>query len=52
MSEIRILDGVFKDSEIKGKEYLLYLDIDRLLAPCYEAIGLKPKKERYGDASC
>ena len=48
MSEIRILDGVFKDSEIKGKEYLLYLDIDRLLAPCYEAIGLKPKKERYG----
>lgn len=48
MNETRILNGVFKDSESKGKEYLLYLDADRLLAPCYEAIGLEPKKERYG----
>lgn len=48
MGEVKLLDGIFKVSENKGKEYLVYLDIDRLIAPCYEAIGLKPKKERYG----
>lgn len=48
MSKIRLLSGIFKDSESKGKEYLIYLNVDRLLAPCYEAIGLKPKNNRYG----
>lgn len=48
MKKIRLLNGIFKDSENKGKEYLFYLDVDRLLAPCYEAIGLKPKNNRYG----
>lgn len=48
MEKIRLLSGIFKDSESKGKEYLLYLDADRLLAPCYEAIGLKHKHNRYG----
>lgn len=48
MSKIKLLNGIFKESESKGKEYLLYLDVDRLLAPCYEAIGLEPKNKRYG----
>lgn len=48
MSKVNILNGIFKTSQDKGKEYLMYLDVDRLMAPCYEAIGLKPKKERYG----
>lgn len=48
MKKTRLLNGIFKDSENKGKEYLFYLDVDRLLAPCYEAIGLKPKNNRYG----
>lgn len=39
---------MFKQSQDKGKEYLLYLDLDRLIAPCYEAAGQKPKKPRYG----
>src|SRR5699024_8980433 len=39
---------IFKHSENKGKEYLLYLDIDRLVAPCYEAVSQSPKKPRYG----
>lgn|SRR5690625_1045190 len=49
MSEqVKIIDGIFKHSETKGKEYLLYLDIDRLIAPCYEAASQSPKKKRYG----
>lgn len=48
MEKVQLLNGLFKDSQDKGKEYLEYLDVDRLLAPCYEAIGKKPKKPRYG----
>lgn len=48
MQKVNLLDGMFKNSQQKGKEYLLYLDIDRLVAPCYEAAGKTAKKERYG----
>ncbi|GAE94882.1 glycosyl hydrolase [Gracilibacillus boraciitolerans JCM 21714] len=48
MENIQLLDGLFYDSQLKGKEYLLYLDVDRLVAPCYEAVNKQPKKERYG----
>ncbi|MDX8047421.1 glycoside hydrolase family 127 protein [Gracilibacillus sp. S3-1-1] len=48
MEQVTLLDGMFKKSQEKGKEYLLYLDIDRLMAPCYEGCGKKAKKERYG----
>lgn len=49
MSEqVKLIDGIFKHSETKGKEYLLYLDVDRLIAPCYEAASQTPKKPRYG----
>lgn len=48
MNNVKLLDGMFKQSQDKGKEYLLYLDLDRLIAPCYEAAGQKPKKPRYG----
>lgn len=41
-------DGIFKASQEKGKEYLLFLDVDRLIAPCYEAVKQQPKKPRYG----
>lgn len=44
----KLLNGLFKQSEATGKDYLLFLDIDRLLAPCYEAVGLTSKKSRYG----
>jgi DUF1680 family protein len=46
--DVRILSGPFKHAEEMGKQYLLALDVDRLIAPCYEAIDLKPKKPRYG----
>ncbi|GAF64581.1 hypothetical protein BTS2_1474 [Bacillus sp. TS-2] len=45
---VKLLDGIFKQSREKGKEYLLYLDVDRLIAPCFEAAGKVAKKERYG----
>ncbi|GFP74453.1 glycoside hydrolase family 127 protein [Clostridium fungisolvens] len=48
MEKVQLLDGIFKTSQNKGKEYLLYLDVDRLLAPCYVAIGKTPKKPNYG----
>ncbi len=48
MENVKLLDGIFKDSEEIGKEYLLYLDVDRLVAPCYESAGQKSKKPRYG----
>ncbi|WP_174879791.1 beta-L-arabinofuranosidase domain-containing protein, partial [Metabacillus niabensis] len=48
MEKVSLLNGIFKDSQEKGMEYLLYLDVDRLIAPCYEAVGKPPKKPRYG----
>ncbi|WP_370621767.1 beta-L-arabinofuranosidase domain-containing protein [Bacillus sp. JCM 19034] len=48
MHQVQLLEGIFKQSELKGKEYLLNLDVDRLSAPCYEAIGQEAKKPRYG----
>ncbi|WP_058308011.1 glycoside hydrolase family 127 protein [Gracilibacillus massiliensis] len=48
MGNIQLLEGLFHDSQQKGKDYLLYLDVDRLVAPCYEAVGVEAKKERYG----
>ncbi|MGN7941598.1 glycoside hydrolase family 127 protein [Virgibacillus sp. 6R] len=48
MEKVSLLNGMFKDSQEKGMEYLLYLDVDRLIAPCYEAVGKSPKKPRYG----
>ncbi|MEK3888231.1 beta-L-arabinofuranosidase domain-containing protein [Bacillus sp. FSL K6-3431] len=48
MENVILLDGVFKKSQVKGKEYLVYLDVDRLVAPCYEAISQTPKQPRYG----
>jgi len=47
ISDVKLTDGIFKTSQEVGKTYLLSLDIDRLIAPCYEAAGLTPKKPRY-----
>ena len=48
MLNVNLLDGIYKASQEKGNEYLLYLDIDRLVSPCYEAVSQTPKKPRYG----
>ncbi|WP_199613871.1 beta-L-arabinofuranosidase domain-containing protein [Paenibacillus alkalitolerans] len=48
MVQVTLLDGIFQESQETGKGYLLHLDVDRLIAPCYEAASLQPKKPRYG----
>ncbi len=48
MENVVLLDGIFRESQEKGKEYLIYLDVDRLVAPCYEVAGETPKKPSYG----
>jgi uncharacterized protein len=48
MVNVTLLEGIFKESQDKGKEYLIYLDVDRLMAPCYESASQTPKKPRYG----
>lgn len=47
MQNVQLLDGIYRASQEKGKEYLLYLDVDRLVAPCYEGVSETPKKPRY-----
>ncbi|MFB5660444.1 beta-L-arabinofuranosidase domain-containing protein [Alteribacillus sp. HJP-4] len=47
-SRVKLLEGLFKESQETGKGYILSLDIDRLAAPCYEANLQPPKKARYG----
>lgn len=42
------LDSLYGESQELGLNYVLRLNPDRLLAPCYEAIGKKPKAKRYG----
>lgn len=44
---VNLLNGVFQTSQEVGEKYLLSLDMDRFLAPCFEAHGLPAKKERY-----
>jgi len=48
MMNVTLLDGIFQQSQETGKRYLLHLDVDRLVAPCYEAAGVAAKKPRYG----
>ncbi|PWV99778.1 hypothetical protein DFQ01_113152 [Paenibacillus cellulosilyticus] len=48
MTRTTLLDGIFQASQEMGKSYLITHDVDRLMAPCYEAAGLQPKNERYG----
>ncbi len=39
---------IFADSQKTGLEYVLRLNPDRLLAPCYRALGLTPEAPNYG----
>ncbi len=41
-------ESLFGKSQEIGKQYLLELDVDRLLAPIYEGAGLIPPKPAYG----
>ena len=46
--KVRLADSMFKKSQEIGTDVLFKLSADRLLAPFYEAMGKKPKAQRYG----
>lgn len=43
-----IIDKLFSNSFETGRKMLMKLSPDRLLAPCFEAMGKKPLAKRYG----
>lgn len=45
---VAISDKVFAESFETGRKMIMNLSPDRLLAPCFEAMGKKPEAERYG----
>ena len=45
--DVSLLNGIFKKAQQKDLEYILALDVDRLLAPYLREAGLKPKVESY-----
>lgn len=49
LSEVRLLDGPFKQAQEVIRQYLLAHDPDRFLAPFRREAGLEPKAEYYGD---
>lgn len=49
LSDVRLLDGPFRQAQQTDRDYLLALDPDRLLAPYRAEAGLPPKKDRYGN---
>ncbi|MCD8048969.1 MAG: glycoside hydrolase family 127 protein [Clostridia bacterium] len=50
LSDVRLTEGMFKDAQDLNTEYLLEIDVDRLLAPSFEMAGLDTPNgaERYG----
>lgn len=49
LSEVRLLEGPFKQAEGLDIQYLLALDADRLLAPYYREAGLSWEATSYGN---
>ena len=50
MANVRLEDGMFKDSQMLGLSYILDMDVDRMLAPSFEMAGLETPNGavRYG----
>ncbi|MXN89876.1 glycosyl hydrolase [Flavobacterium sp. Sd200] len=49
ISSVRLLDSPFKKAQQTDMQYILDLDMDKLLAPYRTEAGLQPKKESYGN---
>lgn len=47
LSEVRLLNSPFKTAMMTDMEYILALDMDRLLAPYLKESGLEPKADNY-----
>lgn len=48
LSQVRLLDGPFKEAMERNADYLLRLEPDRLLSGFRSEAGLEPKAEKYG----
>lgn len=48
MKDVILLKGMFYDFQMKGKEYLFFLDVDCFLVFCYEVVLQMFKKLCYG----
>lgn len=46
--KVTLNDKIFSSSFETGRKMIMNLSADRLLAPCFEAMGKKPKAKRYG----
>lgn len=49
LSEVTLLNGLFKNAQQTDLKYILELNPDRLLAPYLKEAGLKPKAISYGN---
>lgn len=49
LSDVRLLDGPFKNAEQVDLKYIMALDPDKLLAPFQREAGLNPEAESYGN---
>jgi uncharacterized protein len=49
LSEVRLLDGPFKDAMLLNRAYIMAIDPDRLLHPFLREAGLAPKAPSYGN---
>ncbi|RNI33228.1 glycosyl hydrolase [Rufibacter immobilis] len=49
LTAVRLLDSPFKQAQQTDLNYLLSLDMDRLLAPYQKEAGIQPKAENYGN---
>jgi len=49
LSDVALLNGLFKNAQQTDLKYILALNPDRLLAPYLREAGLKPKAESYGN---
>ncbi len=47
LSDVELLDSPFKKAELTDMNYILEMDVDRLLAPYLREAGLEPKAESY-----
>jgi DUF1680 family protein len=49
LGSVRLLDSPFTEAVASNRQYLLALDVDRLLAPFLREAGLTPRKPPYGN---
>jgi DUF1680 family protein len=49
LTQVRLMEGPFKQAQETDKQYILSLDVDKLLSPYLREAGLTPKAESYGN---